>query len=322
MSHASYSNLDIKFGAASLLVSGVPELISEYGNKIDEVIQTLGISRQAALAIRDMSAYDMPDFCKKVEGRKAAWLVIDYKTTIEIAEILAKCSEGQLDKLRSSTEKYMKSLSVGEATYKTIIVSKFISYISRMMYEVEQKPGDSNIGNIPPKLFSALQELKQGVMHLYTRLLVQRNVINVEVDKVAMDTVIAGFKAHVRGRKLLHDLIKAGAHLTFIEQYNNERYIDVEYYRQWRRFHSVGRNSEKITPSVGVDIYQMFNQLMATNIEVIDVYFELHRKFRFRIETLYTYIQSTLTEVLDDDDDDDEELFGSVMNIINHVNEK
>lgn len=315
-SYTGFSNLDIKFGAASLLVHGVPELISEHGNQIEEVVQTLGITRQAAVAIRDMSTYDMPDFCKKVEARKAAHLVIDYKTTIGIAHILANCTEAQLSKLRVSTEKYIKSLSVGEATYKQMIVSKFVTYISKMMYDVEQNPNDSPIGTLPPSLFSAMQDLGMGLVPLFTRLLIQKKVIKIVIDKVAMDTVIASFKAHVRGRKLLHDLIKSGANLTFIERYNNERYIDVEYYRQWRRFHSVGRKSEKITPSFGVDIYQMFNKLMATNMEVIDVYFELHRKFNFRIETLYTYIQQTL-ELVEEEEEDDEDLFDSVINVIN-----
>lgn len=315
MIHNSNSNLDIKFGAASMLVHGATELMNIHG--VDDVIKVLGISRQAALSIRDMSTYDMPDLCSRIEGRKAAQLVIDYQKTTQIAKILSSINETQTIILRESTESYMRSLSSGESAYKQVVVSRFLDYISGMMLSVEHAPGQRGLDGIPPELFSAFQDLRTGVLPLFSRLLIKQGVLSVKVDKVAVDTVIAGCKAHVRGRKLLHDLIKAGAHLTFIERYNQERYIDVQYYRQWREFHSIGRKREKISPSLGVDIYSLFNRLMSANMAVIDVYFELHRKFKMRIETLYTYIQKCIEEESLEEDDDDDCLYDELIDLIN-----
>lgn len=301
----SLSSLELKFSAPSIFYLGVSDLVLD-GMAVQEVAKEFGVSRAAVIAIRDMSAQDVPEFCSIIDARSAAKLQIDYKAAISAAENIIKWSDGQILEMQKAFEKYARRLSHAQYAYKFFKYKSFMEYISKCLFFVvsmDQRPPSHDV---PAALIRVLQEMRGGLLPLYTKVLFLADVIRLEVEPDSIDTCIASLNARVKSRKLVQDLIKAGAHLPFIQKYNGHVPVDIGYYRDWRRIHEISKDREDVSVRKGADIWSDYNSLVKSGIETVDVYFELRRKHKLRIETLYTYIQKAIEEeALEDEDDDD-----------------
>jgi hypothetical protein len=300
----SLSSLELKFSAPSIFYLGVSDLVLD-GMAIQEVAKEFGISRSAVIAIRDMSVQDVPEFCSIIEARRAARLHIDYKAAISAAESVVKWSDGQILEMQQAFEKHSRGLSHAQYAYKFFKYKHFMEYISKCLFFVVSMDHVPPSHDLPTGLIRVLQEMRGWLLPLYTKVLFLTDVIRLDVEPDAIETCVASLNARVKSRKLVQDLIKAGAHLPFIQKYNGHVPVDISYYREWRRIHEISKAREDVSVRKGADIWSDYNALVKSGIETVDVYFELRRKHKLRIETLYTYIQKAIEESLDDDDDDD-----------------
>jgi hypothetical protein len=301
----SVGSLELKFSAPSILCLGVSDLVLD-GMAIQEVAKEFGVSRASVIAIRDMSAQDVPEFCSIVEARKAAVLKIDYKAAIGAAQNIITWSDSQVMKMQQAFDKYTRRMSHAQYAYKLFKYKSFIEYLSKCLFFVVSMDQKSGSYDVPAPLIRALQDMRGGLLPLYTKVLFLSDVIRLEVDSDSMETCLASLHARVKSRKLVQDLIKAGAHLPFIQKYNGHVPVDIGYYREWRRIHEISKEREDVSVRKGADIWSDYNSLVLSGIETVDIYFELRRKHKLRIETLYSYVQKAIEEEANGDDDDDD----------------
>ncbi|OKY27136.1 hypothetical protein [Thalassotalea sp. PP2-459] len=283
--------------ASFVFVQGLSELALDLG--IDHTIQFLGISRKAGLFINNLPFTEIEAFCREVDNRDSVCIDINYDEVIQLAELTANFTFGQYEKLKQSTAGWINSMPIGEFNFRKSLVDKFFVYITNEMYVAEINPEQVSTAQIPSKLFIILQDLPSTRISLFLRLLIQRNTIRLVTNREEINRIIANFRPRVEGRKRILSLVKAGASLSFIEKYAQEKYVDRKYFYQCRRCYQNTWQPEEINSTI---IFSAFEQLMQEKRDILDVYMTLHKKLGLRIETLWDSIQETLLHKYEHDD--------------------
>lgn len=289
--------LESEFKASYLFVRGLSELIAERG--LDNAVQTIGISRQAGQYINELAFSETILFCSQLEKRQAVELDINYSQIIQLAELVTDITLMQFDKLKCSSNDWLKAMPIETISYRQLLVDTFISNVSAEMFDVEHCPSRTLNINTPTRLFKALQDMSNLRFSVFVRLLIQRNLIQVKVFKDAVDIAVASFMPAQKVRHSTWGLVKAGADIEFIEKYSNQKYVDSKYYHHCRRLCEDAYSSKEVDSKA---VFGLFESLMAEHKDDVRVYMELHNQLGVRIDTLHECVQQVLVQRYSHDD--------------------
>lgn len=295
---------DVGFSASSILAYGVSELhLSNVS--VSSIAKRYGISERCVQLILGMAPQDLPLFCEIVEARKAATLKVNFDAAADLAENMVNWRPDQQVELNRRYELWFRQRSFSEVNVLTYMYKFFIDYLITALSDVHSSRRRTSL-EIPSRLLAAIHDLSNSVWPLFQKGLMMGNCIRLVVDSECLELTIAAYQAKSYQQRIVVDLIRAGADWHFINKYNGLVTVDMKRYRELRAMLGVSGNKEAVTVRKGIDIMSDFRRLMeVNNMATIDVYFNLRRIHKLRIETLYSYIEEVLSEVDSDEEDED-----------------
>jgi hypothetical protein len=273
------------------------------GKSTSFIQKYINISENALNVMRKTSSKDITDLVNLIIARKSIRLKVDTQSLLSVIHSFNHLLPSEISYFMGLHKAISSDVSYFKPVYHQYI--NFINDVVAKCLRMDNK--NVNSFGVTNSVICEMMDLKAVYIPALELALLNKNVIQVDVDELSLNTCLAAYIANVESKDLVLKLIKCGANHSFIKQYNGRIDVSSYFVKKWREIYNVNNQEECISVKNGVDIWNDFNLFMSQRLSTIDVYLQLNRKYKLRIDTIYLFVASSIKSelLLSDDDDDD-----------------
>jgi hypothetical protein len=273
------------------------------GKSTSFIQRYIDISNDALDVMRKTTSKDVSDLISLIIARKAITLKVDTRL---VQTVIHSFNHLLPTEIRYFMQRYNEKANI--KSYLQPIYHQYIGFINEVVGKclcMDSKKTEA-LG-VTNGIIREMMELKAAYVPALEIALVKQGVIKLDVDELLLNTCLAAYTANVESKEVVLKLIKCGANHSFIKQYNGRIDVSLQFVKKWREIFSVNHQEETVSVKLGVEIWKDFNTFMVQQLSTIDVYLQLNRKHKLRIDTIYLFVTSAIKSELELNSEDDEE---------------
>ena len=288
------------------------------------VSEYLKISEKSVSFIFGMPAMFTSMLIDYLNNRQVVTIDIDYERALTVATEVKSYKDNPAAILTAATkfEERFNQGSFAEQHYKIQMNMHLSHYITKAVSDAGNVSSKGVTNIIPAKLLSAMSDMSLIQKNIFYKGCFLHRVVKLNVDAKTLDHCINGFKVRADALQFCLELVKRGAHFHFVNKYNGSIAVEHSKIQEWRKLLQVDNAKQTMSHKEVTELWTAYNELFKStpdsNTKICDIYFSLHRKFKskYRIETLYNRIQSSIEAMSELDDEDEDEDEDELINLL------